>query len=100
MPQSALSLSGLPYWNPNTLKACVFIQIDYNDPRYARAATEVRRRHDNGEAEANITSAVRDFLIVTGLVKGDEVVEENLSAQRSPRDLRSRPERGCSGVRA
>ena len=49
------------------------IQIDYSDPRYAQAAAEILRRHDNGEPEANITSAVRDFLIVTGLVRGDEM---------------------------
>ena len=60
-------------------------QIDYNDPRYAQAAAEILRRHDNGEPEANITSAVRDFLIVTGLVSGDEIVEENPPAQGSRR---------------
>ena len=57
------------------------IQIDYNDPRYAQAAAEILRRHDSGEPEANITSAVRDFLILTGLVRADEVVEENPPAQ-------------------
>ena len=61
------------------------VQIDYNDPRYAQAAAEILRRHDNGEPEANITSAVRDFLIVTGLVRGDEIVEENPPAQGSRR---------------
>ena len=61
------------------------IQIDYNDPRYAQAAAEILRRHDSGEPEANITSAVRDFLIVTGLVRGDEIVEENPPAQGSRR---------------
>ena len=61
------------------------IQIDYNDPRYAQAAAEILRRHDNGEPEANITSAVRDFLIVTGLVRGDEIVEENPPAHGSRR---------------
>ena len=30
-----------------------------------------------GEPEANITSAVRDFLVLTGLVKPGDVVEEN-----------------------
>ena len=35
--------------------------------------------------EANITSAVRDFLIVTGLVRADEIVEENPPAQGSRR---------------
>ena len=61
------------------------IQIDYNDPRYAEAAAEILRRHDKGEPEANITTAVRDFLIVTGLVKGNEIVEENPPAQGSRR---------------
>ena len=61
------------------------VQIDYNDPRYAQAAAEILRRHDSGEPEANITSAVRDFLIVTGLVKSDEIVEENPPAQGSRR---------------
>ena len=60
-------------------------QIDYNDPRYAQSAAEILRRHDNGEPEANITSAVRDFLIVTGLVMPDEIVEENPPAQGSRR---------------
>ena len=61
------------------------IQIDYNDPRYAQAAAEILRRHDNGEPEANITSAVRDFLILTGLVRANEIVEENSPAQGSRR---------------
>ena len=61
------------------------IQIDYNDPQYAQAAAEILRRHDSGEPEANITSAVRDFLIVTGLVRADEIVEENPPAQGSRR---------------
>ena len=59
------------------------VQIDYDDPRCARAAAEILRRHDNGEPEANITSAVRDFLIATGLASGDEMVEENAPAQGS-----------------
>ena len=61
------------------------IQIDYNEPRYAQSAAEILRRHDSGEPEANITSAVRDFLIVTGLVRADEIVEENPPAQGSRR---------------
>ena len=61
------------------------IQIDYNDPRYAQAAAEILRRHDAGEPEANITSAVRDFLIATGLVRADEIVEEDPPAQGSRR---------------
>ena len=61
------------------------IQIDYNDARYAQAAAEILRRRENGEPEANITSAVRDFLILTGLVKADDIVEENPPAQGSRR---------------
>ena len=61
------------------------VQIDYNDPRYAHAAAEILRRHDNGEPEANITSAVRDFLILTGLASTAEMVEENPPAQGSRR---------------
>ena len=61
------------------------IGIDYNDPRYAQAAAEILRRHDAGEPEANITSAVRDFLILTGLVRADEIVEENPPAEGSRR---------------
>ena len=38
-----------------------------------------------GEAEANITSAVRDFLILTGLARADEMVEENPPSDGSRR---------------
>ena len=51
--------------------------IDIDDPRYRNAAAEILRRHNDGAAEANITSAVRDFLILTGLVRSEEMVEEN-----------------------
>ena len=61
------------------------VHIDYNDPRYAESAAEILRRHNNGEAEANITSAVRDFLVLTGLVNPSDVVEENPPAQGSRR---------------
>ena len=50
--------------------------LDYDDPRYAEAAREILRRHEAYEAEANITSAVRDFLVATELVKSEEIVEE------------------------
>ncbi len=51
--------------------------LDLNDPQYRVAAAEILRRHDNFAAEANITSAVRDFLLQTNLVKSEEMVEEN-----------------------
>ena len=43
------------------------------------------RRHDNFEAEANITTAVRDFLILTGLAESDEIIEENPPSDGSRR---------------
>ena len=52
------------------------IHIDHNDPKYREAAAEILRRHDSGEVEANITTAVRDFLVVTGLARAHEIVEE------------------------
>ena len=61
------------------------VHIDPNDPRYKQAAAEILRRHDKGEPEANITSAVRNFLTVTGLVKDEEIVEENPPAEGSRR---------------
>ena len=51
--------------------------LDTNDPVYARAAQAILNRHDNGEPEANITTAVRDFLIETRLVQAQEIIEEN-----------------------
>ncbi len=51
-------------------------QLDLDDPRHAAAAAEILRRHDSYETEANITSAIRDFLILTGLAKSDEIDEE------------------------
>ena len=51
--------------------------LDINDPKYPILAADILGRHGRNEAEANITSSVRDFLIQTGLVKSDEIVEEN-----------------------
>lgn len=50
--------------------------IDHNYPHYHDLAEAILRRHEAGEAEANITSAVRDFLIATQLAAADEIVEE------------------------
>jgi len=49
------------------------------DPRYpplAAAILQHHERHERREAEANITSAVRDFVIATGLATADEGSEE------------------------
>ena len=51
--------------------------IDLNAPRYRDAAAQILSRHDALQPEANITSAVRDFLIATGLVHSEEIIEEN-----------------------
>ena len=50
--------------------------INLNDIRYHDAAAEILSRHDALQPEANITSAVRDFLIRTGLARSEEIVEE------------------------
>ena len=59
--------------------------IDPNDPKYQNAASQILARHNNNEPEANITSAVRDFLIVTGLAKAEEIVEETPPSDTSRR---------------
>ena len=59
------------------------IQIDYSDPKFAEAAAEILRRHKRGESEANITSAVRNFLTATKLVKSEQIDEENPPAEGS-----------------
>ena len=61
------------------------LHIDTNNPMYRQAAAEILRRHDKGEPEANITSAVRNFLTLTGLVKDEEIDEENPPAEGSRR---------------
>ena len=55
------------------------------EPAYDELAGEILRRYENAEAEANITSAVRDFLIGAGLARADQIVEENPPAQTSRR---------------
>ena len=59
------------------------VHIDINDPKYPQAAAEILQRHNSVEAEANITTAVRNFLTTTGLVKDAAIVEESSPAQGS-----------------
>ena len=59
------------------------VHLDVDDPRYSEAAAEMLRRHDRAEPEANITSAVRNFLTLTGLARDEEIVEEQAPAQGS-----------------
>ena len=65
------------------------VHLDVNDERYPDAAREILRRHDLNEAEANITSAIRDFLILTNLAKSDEIVEEKCAGPRRTDGSRS-----------
>ena len=58
---------------------------DINNPTFVELADAIVQRHQRNEAEANITSAVRDFLIATGLAKSDEIVEENPPSDSSRR---------------
>ena len=59
--------------------------INLNDKRYRNAAAEILSRHEALQPEANITSAVRDFLISTHLARSEEIVEENPPSDSSRR---------------
>ena len=59
--------------------------LDMSDPKYLEATASILRRHENFEPEANITTAVRDFLVVTELARPEAIVEENPPADDSRR---------------
>ena len=59
--------------------------LNVNDSRYPEAAARILQRYEGGEAEANITSAVRDFLILTNLVRSEDIIEENPPSDTSRR---------------
>ena len=59
--------------------------IDTSDPKYPNAAGEILLRHLSDQPEANVTSAVRDFLTLTGLVQPADIVEENPPSDTSRR---------------
>ena len=61
------------------------VHIDIADPKYRDATAQILLRHDNFQPEANITSAVRDFLILTSLARSEEIVEENPPSDTSRR---------------
>ena len=56
-----------------------------DDPACRAAAAAILQRYDAGDPEANITSAVRDFLIATGLASADRIVEEYPPSPDAPR---------------
>ena len=59
--------------------------------QFSELAADILWRHDNREPEANITSAVRDFLINADLVRAEDIWEENPPSQGSRQavDLRA-----------
>ena len=59
--------------------------INLDDPRYRDAAAQILSRHDALQPEANITSAVRHFLVLTGLARNEEIIEENPPSDSSRR---------------
>ena len=60
-------------------------QLKPNDPIANAAAAELLRRHNTNRTEAEVTSAVRDFLVATGLAKPEEIEEENPPSEGSRR---------------
>ena len=54
------------------LTIAMALHIDTNDPKYERAAAEILRRHNRGEPEANITSAVRNFLTAGAAIGAEQ----------------------------
>ena len=57
--------------------------LEKDTAQFSDLAADILRRHDNREPEANITSAVRDFLINSGLVRAEDILEENPPTQGS-----------------
>lgn len=57
--------------------------LRYDDPLCRSVAAEVLRRHEAMEAEANITSQIREFLVRTGLVESSDIREEVAPAEGS-----------------
>lgn len=55
--------------------------IDPSDPKYAISAGGILDRHNRNEPEANITSAARDFLILTGLAQAVEAAAAGATKQ-------------------
>ena len=57
--------------------------LSYDNPECREIATELLRRHDDLQTEANITSSIRDFLVRTGLVESGDINEEISPAEGS-----------------
>ena len=61
------------------------VHLNIEDPKHEEKAEWILRQYGNYAIEANITSAIRDFLIETGLAQADEIVEENPPSDGSRR---------------
>ena len=57
--------------------------LDIDRPKYLEAAANILQRHQEFDAEANITSAIRDFLVITGLARASQIVEETPPSSES-----------------
>ena len=60
-------------------------QLDANNPKYPDLARNILERYEQGQAEANITTAIQNFLVGTELVASQEIVEENPPSDGSRR---------------
>ena len=77
----------MPSENRSALGTTLAIHIDVDDLKYRQTAAEILRLHDDFQVEATITSAVRCSRIVTGLVRSEEMVEEDPPSGASRRAL-------------
>ncbi len=57
--------------------------LSYDNAECKAVAAELLRRHGELEAEANITSQIREFLVRTGLVESSDIREEVAPAEGS-----------------
>ena len=60
-------------------------QLDTTDPKYPELAGNILERCEQGQAEANMTTAIQNFLAGTELVASREIVEENPPSDGSRR---------------
>ena len=67
------------------------MDVEKDTAQFSDLAADILRRHDDRDTEANITSAVRDFLINSGLVRAEDIQEEDPPTQGSRQavDLRA-----------
>ena len=59
------------------------MMLRYDNSECREVAAELLRRHDDLQAEANITSQIREFLVRTGLVESRDIREEISPAEGS-----------------